>query len=36
MGPKNNTFESGLAVKPSVVKSERIEIVKTFKNLGPK
>ena len=36
MGPKNNACESGLAVKPSVVKSGRIEFVKAFKNLGPK
>ena len=36
MGPKNSAFKSGLAVKPGVVKSGKINIVKAYKNLGPR
>ena len=36
MGLKNKACNSGLAVKLGVVKSEKINIVKTYKILGPK
>ena len=35
-GPKNSAFKSGLAVKPGVVKSRKINIAKAYKNLGPR
>ena len=31
MGPKKSTCKSGLAVKPDVVKSEKINIIKAYK-----
>ena len=34
MGLKNNDFKSGLDVKSGVVKSSKINITKTCKNLG--
>ena len=34
MGPKNNAYKSGLAVKSGVVKSGKINIVKAYKILG--
>ena len=36
MGPKNGACKSGLAVKSGVVKSGKVNIVKTYKNLGPR
>ena len=36
MGPKNNACKSGSAVKSGVVKSEKINIVKAYENLGPR
>ena len=36
MGPKNSACISGLVVKSGVVKSEKINIVKAYKNLGPR
>ena len=36
MGPKNSACKSGLAVKSGAVKSEKIDIVKIYKNLGPR
>ena len=33
---KNSAFESGLAAKSVVVKSGKINIVKAYKNLGPR
>ena len=36
MGPKNSACKSGLAVKSGVVKSGKINIVKTYKILGLK
>ena len=36
MEPKNNAGKSGLAVKSGVVKSGKIDIIKTCKNLGPR
>ena len=36
MGPKNKACKSGLAVKSGVVKSGKINIVKTYKILGLK
>ena len=36
MEPKNSACKSGLAVKSGVVKSEKINIVKAFKILGPR
>ena len=35
-GPENSDFISGLAVISGVVKSGKINITKTCKNLGPK
>ena len=35
MGPKNSACKSGLAVESGVVKSEKINIVKAYKILGP-
>ena len=35
-GPENSDFKSGLAVISGVVKSGKISITKTCKNLGPK
>ena len=35
-GPENCDFKSGLAVISGVVKSGKINITKTCKNLGPK
>ena len=34
MGLKNSVFKSGLDVKSGVVKSGKINIIKTYKNLG--
>ena len=36
MGPKNHACKSGFAVKSDVVKSGEINIVKAYKNLGPR
>ena len=36
MGPTNKACKSGLAAKSGVVKSGKINIVKTYKILGPK
>ena len=36
MGPKNSARKSGFAVKSGVVKSGKINIVKAYKNLGPR
>ena len=36
MGPKNKACKTGLAVKSGVVISEKINIVKAYKILGPK
>ena len=36
LGPENSDFKSGLAVISGVVKSGKINITKTCKNLGPK
>ena len=36
LGLKNSACKSGLAVKSGVVKSENNNIVKVYKNLGPK
>ena len=35
-GPRNSDFKSGLAVISGVIKSGKINITKTCKNLGPK
>ena len=36
MGQKNNACKSGLAVESGVIKSEKINIVKAYKILGPR
>ena len=36
MGPNNSACKSGLAVKSGVDKSGKINIVKAYKNLGPR
>ena len=36
MGPKISAYKLGLTVKSGVVKSGKINIVKTCKNLGPR
>ena len=36
MRPKKNACKPGLAVKSGVVKSEKINIVKAYKILGPR
>ena len=35
-GPENTDFKSGLAVISGVVESGKINIIKTYINLGPK
>ena len=36
MGQKNIAYKSGLAAKSGVVKSEENDIIKAYKNLGPR
>ena len=36
MGPKNSAYKSGLAAKSGVVKSGENNIIKAYKNLGPR
>ena len=35
-GPENSDFKSGLAIISGVFKSGKINIIKAWKNLGPK